>query len=141
MHDEGRYHIETSPLIYRANQWAGFYMITASVIKELIIVCFYFGCGKFCKFNYWLYGPNEIVSLQLCSPNSLNRNPHKSVETSSVDPWTQSVNWMYIRCSSFKLPTPWTKGVNWTYMRLKYVQFTYCTQGVCTSNLRLVSKG
>ena len=32
----GRYHIETSPLIYEANQWTGFYMITASVMKELI---------------------------------------------------------------------------------------------------------
>ena len=31
----GRYHIETSPLICRANQWTGFYMITVSVMKEL----------------------------------------------------------------------------------------------------------
>ena len=30
-----RYHIESSPLICRANQWNGFYMITVSVIKEL----------------------------------------------------------------------------------------------------------
>ena len=29
--DGGRYHIETSP----ANQWTGFYMITAYVMKEL----------------------------------------------------------------------------------------------------------
>ena len=29
--DGGRYHIETSPLICRANQWTGFYMISASV--------------------------------------------------------------------------------------------------------------
>ena len=35
-HDGGRYHIETSPLICPANQWTGFYMITASVMKELI---------------------------------------------------------------------------------------------------------
>ena len=28
-HDGGRYHIETSPLICRANQWTGVYMITA----------------------------------------------------------------------------------------------------------------
>ena len=35
-HDEERYYIETSPLICGANQWTGFYMITASVIKELI---------------------------------------------------------------------------------------------------------
>ena len=34
-HDGGRYHIETNPLICRANQWTGFYMITASVMKEL----------------------------------------------------------------------------------------------------------
>ena len=35
-HDGDRYHIETSPLICSANQWTGFYMITASVMKELI---------------------------------------------------------------------------------------------------------
>ena len=34
-HDGGCYHIETSPLIYRANQWTGFYMIAVSVMKEL----------------------------------------------------------------------------------------------------------
>ena len=34
-YDGGRYHIETSPLIRSANQWTGFYMITASVMKEL----------------------------------------------------------------------------------------------------------
>ena len=34
-HDGDRYHIETSPLICSANQWTGFYMITASVMKEL----------------------------------------------------------------------------------------------------------
>ena len=34
-HDGGRYHIETSPLICSANQWAGFYTITASVMTEL----------------------------------------------------------------------------------------------------------
>ena len=33
--DGGLYHIEISPLICRANQWTGFYMITASVMKEL----------------------------------------------------------------------------------------------------------
>ena len=35
LHDGGRYHIETSPLICSANQWTGFYMITASVMKGL----------------------------------------------------------------------------------------------------------
>ena len=34
-HDGGRYHIEASPLICSANQWTGFYTITASVMKEL----------------------------------------------------------------------------------------------------------
>ena len=28
----GHYHIETSPLIYGANQWTGLYMITAFVV-------------------------------------------------------------------------------------------------------------
>ena len=39
------YHIETSPLICRANQWTGFYMIKVFVMKELIksnIVCICF---------------------------------------------------------------------------------------------------
>ena len=34
-HDSDRYHIETSLLIYRGNQWTGFYMITTSVMKGL----------------------------------------------------------------------------------------------------------
>ena len=34
-HDGGRRHIETSPLICSANQWTGFYMTTASVMKDL----------------------------------------------------------------------------------------------------------
>ena len=34
-HNGGRYHIETSPLICFANQWAGFYTIGTSVMKEL----------------------------------------------------------------------------------------------------------
>ena len=34
-HDGGHYHIETSPSIWSANQWTGFYMITASAMKEL----------------------------------------------------------------------------------------------------------
>ena len=42
-HDGGPYHIETSPLIYKANQWTGFYMIGAAVTKELI----YKSTGKF----------------------------------------------------------------------------------------------
>ena len=34
-HHGGPNHIETSPLICRANQWTGFCMIGTSVIKEL----------------------------------------------------------------------------------------------------------
>ena len=34
-HYGGCYHIETSPLIYSANQLTGFYMITASIMKDL----------------------------------------------------------------------------------------------------------
>ena len=35
-HEEGHFHIGTSPLICRANQWTGFYMIQTSVMKELM---------------------------------------------------------------------------------------------------------
>ena len=35
LHDEGPYHIETSPYICPANRWTGFYMIGNSAIKEL----------------------------------------------------------------------------------------------------------
>ena len=38
-HDGGRYHIETSPMVCRENQWTGFYIITASVMKELNMHC------------------------------------------------------------------------------------------------------
>ena len=38
-HNAGPYHIETSPLICIANQWTGFYMIGASVMKELNLSC------------------------------------------------------------------------------------------------------
>ena len=34
-HDGGPYNIETSPLIFGVNQWTGFYMISASVMKGL----------------------------------------------------------------------------------------------------------
>ena len=33
-HDGGPYHIETSLLMFRSNQWAGFYMIGTYVMKE-----------------------------------------------------------------------------------------------------------
>ena len=33
--DGGPYHIETSPLVCKANQWTGFYIIGTSVLKEL----------------------------------------------------------------------------------------------------------
>ena len=35
-HKGGRYHIESSPLICSANQWTGFYMMMASVMKALM---------------------------------------------------------------------------------------------------------
>ena len=43
----GRYHIETSPLVCSANQWTGFYKITASVMKELTHVHSTFYSGYF----------------------------------------------------------------------------------------------
>ena len=35
-HDEGLYHIETSPLIFFENQWIGLFVIENFVMKELI---------------------------------------------------------------------------------------------------------
>ena len=35
VHDGGPYPIETSPLICRANQWTGFYVVVTSARKEL----------------------------------------------------------------------------------------------------------
>ena len=39
-HEGGPYHIKTSPFIWSANQWTGFYMIAASVMKEVNISLF-----------------------------------------------------------------------------------------------------
>ena len=55
--------METSPLICRANQWTGFYMISASVMKGLIYSLIYFRIteyssvldyiGKRCLLKLW----------------------------------------------------------------------------------------
>ena len=50
-HDGGRYHIETSPLICSANQWAGFYMITTSVMKELNYTLY----NRYHQYFIWQY--------------------------------------------------------------------------------------
>ena len=34
-HDGGTYYVKTSPLICKANQWTGFYMLGTSVMKKL----------------------------------------------------------------------------------------------------------
>ena len=34
-HAGAPYHMETGPLLYRANQWTGLYIIGTSIIKEL----------------------------------------------------------------------------------------------------------
>ena len=45
LHDGDPYHVETSPLIYIAYQWTGFYMIGTSVIKGCVRYIF---AGLFC---------------------------------------------------------------------------------------------
>ena len=35
IHGGGTYHIESSPFIFRANQWTGFFMIETSIMKVL----------------------------------------------------------------------------------------------------------
>ena len=49
--NRGRYHIETSPLICSANQWTGFYMITASVLKGLFLLKRVFPLNENCIFS------------------------------------------------------------------------------------------
>ena len=34
-YDGGPYRTKTSPLIFRANEWTGFYIIETSIMKEL----------------------------------------------------------------------------------------------------------
>ena len=50
-HDGGWYNIETNPLICSANQWTGFYMISASVMKGLRECVFFY--LMFLKIYYW----------------------------------------------------------------------------------------
>ena len=40
-HDEGPFHVETSPLICSVNQCTGFYMKGTSFMKELMELCYF----------------------------------------------------------------------------------------------------
>ena len=62
-HDGGRYHIETSPLICSANQWTGFYMISASVMKGLKINLIFLSVKTLCL-NF-LYLPKNLHDVIL----------------------------------------------------------------------------
>ena len=55
-HDGDRYYIETSPLICDANQWTDFYMILASVVKELS----YTPLSSHCQFLF------RDISISFC---------------------------------------------------------------------------
>ena len=60
--DGGPYHTETSPLIWRANQWTGFYMIRTPVMEEL-------------KINTWLWPPLNCESRQILGNNLPQKQP------------------------------------------------------------------
>ena len=80
-HDGGRYHIETSPLIYSANQWTGFYMISTSVMEELthFMPLVYFN-------TTWKYhwSISENLLTFTCSKSTINnRNTRKRCEICS----------------------------------------------------------
>ena len=66
-HDGGLYHIEISPLICSANQWTGFYMIGAFVMKK-------FSAGKLIL----LEAASKLLLLFLSKSRSLKR--HLSVD-------------------------------------------------------------
>ena len=44
INDQCSYHIETSQLIYRANQLTGFYVIRTLVVKKLVVKRRYYRC-------------------------------------------------------------------------------------------------
>ena len=90
-HDGGRHHIETSPLIYPANQWTGFYMITAFVMKELRpvldiktlrLVYYAIFESHLCYASLvWAQNTNLVIRLHLLQKKSLSmffqsRNSH-----------------------------------------------------------------
>ena len=52
--DEGHYHIETSPLIFSANQWTDFYMIWISVMKELSKFDIDTQCNTIFQIHSWI---------------------------------------------------------------------------------------
>ena len=68
-HDIGRYHIETSPLICRANQWTGFYMIMFSFMKELIkrLCNFHTFFSNSDRKRYVQKQPPEVLCNERCS--------------------------------------------------------------------------
>ena len=67
-HDGDRYHIETSPLICKANQWTGFYKITASNMKELRNIQHSMSMVLTTRFHIWFiiklyYKMRQILSI------------------------------------------------------------------------------
>ena len=62
-HDGGRYHIEISPLICQANQWTGFYMITASVMKGLNTSWKFQVISTFGRNNAHISSPTENLTI------------------------------------------------------------------------------
>ena len=62
----GPYHIETSPLIFRANHWNGFYMIETSAMKDLskVPICFH-ELQVFPKYFAWKYGFTTGVPINI----------------------------------------------------------------------------
>ena len=93
--DGGHYHIETSPMICGANQWTGFYMITASVLKGLRIIA------------------SEIIILTfLYLKQSLMATSEKRVYTSrkyltepgiSVLKWSENIKFLWLLSCVFVL--------------------------------------
>ena len=82
-HDGGRYRIEISPLICRANQWTGFYIITVSVMKELklsndLLRAYYYEKLLTIATKLVLNGDYKIVLHYLFSTCKLVNNKRKS---------------------------------------------------------------
>ena len=63
IHDGGPYHKGTRPLIYRANQWTGFFMMGTSVMKELKAIMTFFGRLECGDTNFEASFPSERNAL------------------------------------------------------------------------------
>ena len=106
-HDGGPYHIETSLLTCRANQWTGFYMTGASVMKEL--------SKKSISFQKALMGDKKVHRFHAILISS-----HCAITKIQIQNITQNVGMyqkMYKVIQCLKLSMVLLKKVFWKFQK------------------------